>query len=216
MAVLHAVLLLGPLTAAPLWWVRWLHRHPRPLRKPGAAWVGFAAAIAVGWFGGLVLYLAIIEPESTGEGHPLAMKTTLAICGIAIIAWIAGSTLSWRDARSARRRDAQLGLTAGHRWLPDWLAGLLCIFGAPAAVIIAWMAAAAVAESISPTSTQEQFNGRVFPSFITAGTIMTAGLIYFYLIRPALKKRETQRLSSSNRSYLDTESPGDDYLNPPA
>lgn len=49
----------------------------------------------------------------------------------------------------------------------------------------------------------------------SAGIVMPAGLIYLYLIRPALKGRETQRLSSSNRSYLDTESPGDDYLNPP-
>lgn len=123
MAVLHAVLLLGPLAATLLWWARWLQHHPRPLRKPGAVWDRFAAAIVIGWFGGLVLYLATTEPDTPGEGHPLAMTTTLVIIAIAIAAWITSSTLSWRSERSARTRDAALGLATSRRWWPDWLAG---------------------------------------------------------------------------------------------
>ena len=78
-------------------------------------------------------------------------------------------------------------------------------------MIIAWMAVAAIAESYSPTTTQEQFNGRVFPSFIVAGIAMAVGLVYFYIIRPVVKERESQRLNDSTRTYLETKRFGDEH-----
>ncbi len=48
-------------------------------------------------------------------------------------------------------------------------------------------------------------------SFIVAGIAMAVGLVYFYIIRPVVKERESQRLNDSTRTYLETKRFGDEH-----
>jgi len=117
------VVFLGVLAAAPIWRSWWLRRQPKQLCKPGTALIGYAAAGAFSWFGLVGIYLAVFAPEPAPEGHPLAVKITLAVVAIVALAGIAGSTISWRAEREARKRDAALGLAVGRRWWPSWAVG---------------------------------------------------------------------------------------------
>lgn len=204
------VIALAAFATSPLWWVWWLRRHPRPLRKPGSAWVGLAGAMVVCWLGVLGLYLLQTDPATVG--HPRATNITLAVIAIALVVGVIGSTLNWRAEHTARKRDAALGLATGRRWWPDWIAALGTIFGGPLLAVIAGGVVVAVVESSSPTTlTTDEVNSYMFPALIIAGILMTAGIIYYFGIRDPLRKREAKRLSASNRDYLATEDTRDDH-----
>lgn len=120
MTVLAAALF-GVLALSPVWLAWWVRRHPRPLRKPGAAWVGLSVTIATCWLGVLGFYLFFVRTDTASGGHPLAAIITLVVLALAVVLGITGSTILWRAERSAQTRNAALGLATGRRWWPNWL-----------------------------------------------------------------------------------------------
>lgn len=199
MEVLLSLILAG-FAAAPVWWAVWMHRHPRPLRRPGAAWVGFAGAILFCWLGSTGMYLWFLAPKDAPEGHPLGAPIFLAVCALALILYVVGSTLSWRAKHSARKWSAELGLATGRRWWPNWLALLGCVFIAPAVVLV--IVGAVILVVASGSWTQDQVDSYMYPAMIVAGVVMAVGVIYYFFVRDYLMDRETRRLSTSNRNYL--------------
>lgn len=164
MTVLAAAVF-GVLALSPVWLAWWVRRHPRPLRKPGAAWVGLSVTIATCWLGVMGFYLFFVRTDTASGGHPLAAIITLVVLALAVVLGITGSTILWRAERSARTRNAALGLATGRRWWPNWLALLGCVILAPALVVIAGVALTAIVDSASATPlTTDQVNSYMFPT----------------------------------------------------
>lgn len=204
----------GVLALSPVWLAWWVRRHPRPLRKPGAAWVGLSVTIATCWLGVMGFYLFFVRTDTASGGHPLAAIITLVVLALAVVLGITGSTILWRAERSAQTRNAALGLATGRRWWPNWLALLGCVILAPALVMIAGVALTAIVDSASATPlTTDQVNSYTFPTIAIAGIVMIAGLVYFYVLRDGLKSREAERLRRWNQDYLDNRQ-GDDQPEP--